>query len=194
MPEPVIADRARCEWCRGSELYERYHDDEWGVPVHDDRVLFEMLNLEGAQAGLSWLTILKKRDNYRSAFDQFDCRRIAEYDDAKVAALMADAGIVRHRLKIQGVIANARATLKLYDAGDTLDSLVWRFVEGRPVVNNWRFPREVPGSTKVSDSMSRELKRRGFTFVGTTICYAFMQAVGLVDDHLPACWRRQAGE
>lgn len=177
----------RCPWCGEDPLYVAYHDDEWGVPRHDERTLFEFLILEGAQAGLSWITILRKRENYRRAFDRFDVERIARYGDADSVRLMADAGIVRNRLKISAAIDNARATLSLYDAGDTLDNLLWRFVDGRPVINTWRHMGEVPTFTPAATRLSQELKRRGFRFVGPTIVYSLMQAVGLVNDHLVTC-------
>lgn len=182
--------RERCPWCVGHADYERYHDEEWGVPVHDERMLFEMLTLEGAQAGLSWLTVLRKREGYRRAFDGFDVERIARYRPARIEKLLRDPGIVRNRLKVESVVGNARALLDLRESGGTLAALLWGFVDGRPRVNHWRGPREIPASTAQSDAMSKDLKRRGFRFVGSTICYAFMQAVGMVDDHLPGCWRR----
>ena len=183
--------RVRCPWCVGHADYERYHDEEWGVPVHDERTLFEMLNLEGAQAGLSWLTVLRKREGYRRAFDGFDPERIARYRPARIEKLLLDPGIVRNRLKVEAVVGNARALLELRAAGGSLDTLLWGFVDGRPRVNHWPSGSRLPASTPQSDAMSKELKRRGFRFVGSTICYAFMQAVGMVDDHLPGCWRRQ---
>ena len=182
-------EHKRCWWCGEDPLYQAYHDHEWGVPVHDDRGLFEFLCLEGAQAGLSWITILRKREHYRLVYDQFDAHRIARYDEAKIAALLGDAGIVRNRLKVNGFVKNARAYLDLLDRGISLDSYLWGFVDGQTIQNNWRSPREVPGNTPVSDAMSKDLKKRGFTFVGTTICYAFMQAAGLVNDHLDECFR-----
>lgn len=181
----------RCGWCVGDALYEHYHDEEWGVPLHDERRLFEMLNLEGAQAGLSWRTILRKRENYRRAFDGFDPERIARYGERERAALLADAGIVRNRLKIDATIANAKAWLALREHGG-LDRWLWEFVGGRPIVSRRRTLRDVPATTPLSDALSRELKRLGFRFVGSTICYAYMQAVGLVDDHVDECWRRSA--
>lgn len=183
--------RERCPWCVGHADYERYHDEEWGVPVHDERTLFEMLNLEGAQAGLSWLTVLRKREGYRRAFDGFDPERIARYRPARIGKLLLDPGIVRNRLKVEAVVGNARALLELREAGGSLDALLWGFVDGRPRVNHWPVGSRLPASTPQSDAMSKELRRRGFRFVGSTICYAFMQAVGMVDDHLPGCWRRQ---
>ncbi len=180
-----------CPWCLGSEEYLHYHDEEWGVPSYDSSHLFEMLILEGAQAGLSWLTILRKREGYRRAFDDFDLGRIAAYDDTDVARLLADPGIVRNRLKVSSAIGNARAAVEL-ESGEGLASLLWSFVDGLPIQNRWRSLDEVPASTALSDTMSRELKRRGFRFVGTTICYAFMQAVGMVNDHLLSCPRHRA--
>ena len=185
----MTATKKRCPWCLGSEAYIRYHDREWGVPVHDDRVLFEFLTLEGAQAGLSWSTILAKRDNYRRAFAAFDPRRVARFGARDVARLMQDAGIVRNRLKIESTISNARAFLAVQRGFGTFDAYVWQFVGGIPMVRAPRSTKQVPPSTAESDAMSRELKRRGFRFVGTTICYAFMQAVGMVNDHVSTCFR-----
>lgn len=179
----------RCEWCGSDPLYVAYHDEEWGVPVHDDRLLFEFLILEGAQAGLSWSTILKKRENYRSAFDNFEVERIAEYTDADKQRLLADAGIVRNRLKIDSAIRNARGTLIIQKEFGSLDSYLWQFVDGIPIQNVWKSMSELPASTKLSDRMSKDLKKRGFNFVGSTICYAFMQAVGMVNDHTTNCFR-----
>lgn len=179
----------RCPWPGNDPVYIDYHDREWGVPLHDERRLFEALILDGAQAGLSWITILKKRDNYRRAFDGFDAERIANYDAAKIASLMADAGIVRNRRKIEAAVTNARAYLDLVAAVGSLDAYLWDFVDGRPVQNAWRWMAEVPATSPVSEAMSRELKRRGFVFVGPTICYAFMQAAGMVNDHLVDCFR-----
>jgi len=179
----------RCWWCGDDPLYQAYHDREWGVPVHDDRDLFEFLCLEGAQAGLSWITILRKREHYRLVFDQFDAEKIVRYDDAKIASLLADAGIVRNKLKVNGFVKNARAYLALRDEGLSLDDYIWSFVDGETIQNNFQSPKQVPANTAVSDVMSKDLKKRGFTFVGTTICYAFMQAAGLVNDHLSHCSR-----
>lgn len=178
----------RCGWAKG-EQYVAYHDEEWGVPLHDDRALFELLLLEGAQAGLSWSTILAKRDNYRRAFDGFDPARIARYGDAKVASLLADAGIVRNRAKVAAAIGNARAFLDLTANGATFDAFLWQFVGGRPLQNRRRSLSDVPARTPESDAMSAALKQRGFKFVGSTICYAFMQASGMVNDHLVGCFR-----
>lgn len=179
----------RCPWCEGSDLYRQYHDEEWGVPLRDDRALFELLILEGAQAGLSWATILKKRERYRQVFDGFDPHRIAHYDDAKVAALLADPGIVRNRAKVAATVQNARAFLELTAGGQTFSDFLWRFVEGAPIQNSWRSLAEVPAKTPQSDAMSKALARAGFKFVGSTICYAFMQAAGMVNDHLTTCFR-----
>lgn len=179
----------RCTWAEGDALDTRYHDTEWGVPVHDDRVLFEFLILESAQAGLSWRTILHKRDTYRRAFAAFDPRRVAGFGAADVARLMDDAGIVRNRLKIESAIGNARAFLKIQDEFGSFDAYLWDFVGGEPIVNQWRHMREVPASAPISDALSKSLKRHGFRFVGTTICYAYLQAVGLINDHLIDCFR-----
>lgn len=181
-------DRSRCPWAKG-DLYIRYHDEEWGVPVHDDRKLFEFLILEGAQAGLSWSTILNKRDNYRKAFDGFDPERVARYDRRKIQQLMCDPGIVRNRLKIASAVANAKSFLRTQEEFGTFDRYIWQFVEGRPRVNSWKALAQVPAHTAESDAMSKDLKHRGFNFVGSTICYAFMQAVGMVNDHLTVCFR-----
>ncbi|HWD93621.1 MAG TPA: DNA-3-methyladenine glycosylase I [Verrucomicrobiae bacterium] len=175
----------RCSWAKG-DLYIAYHDNEWGVPVHDDRHLFEMLILEGAQAGLSWITILKKRDNYRRAFDNFDARKIARYDARKIQELLADPGIVRNRLKINATVQNAKAFLAVQKEFGSFDKYIWQFVSGKTIQNSWK-PGQIPTKTKESDAMSKDLLKRGFKFVGSTICYAFMQAVGLVNDHMVDC-------
>jgi DNA-3-methyladenine glycosylase I len=186
----------RCGWVGSDPLYRSYHDREWGVPVHDDRLLFEFLILEGAQAGLSWITILKRRDAYRAAFAGFDPGAVAGFDRRKVAELLADPGIVRNRLKVESAITNARSFLKVQEEFGSFDAYQWRFVDGRPIRNAWRSIMEVPASTPVSDAMSRDLKRRGFRFVGSTICYAHMQAVGMVNDHTVDCfrWREIGGK
>jgi DNA-3-methyladenine glycosylase I len=184
-PRPLV----RCAWCGTDPLYVRYHDEEWGIPSHDDRHLFEMLVLEGAQAGLSWITILRKRPAYRRAFDRFDARRIARYDRRKIRALLANPGIVRNRLKVESAVTNARAFLAVRDEFGSFDAYIWRFVGGHPRVNRPRWPSQVPARTPESDAMSRDLRGRGFRFVGSTICYAFMQAVGMVDDHVRPCHR-----
>lgn len=180
----------RCAWPK-TELDIAYHDTEWGVPVHDDRVLFEMLILEGAQAGLSWSTILKKRENYRRAFDNFDPRKIANYDARKVQSLLADASIVRNRLKIAATIQNAKAVLAVEKEFRSFDAYLWRFVDGSPIQNRRRSLADIPPRTSESDAMSKDLLKRGFKFVGSTICYAFMQAVGLVNDHTINCFRHK---
>jgi DNA-3-methyladenine glycosylase I len=181
--------RPRCGWATRDPLYIRYHDEEWGVPSHDDRHLFEMLILEGAQAGLSWITILRKRDNYRRAFDRFDARKIARYDARKVKALLSDEGIVRNRLKIASTIGNAAAFLAAQKEFGSFDRFIWSFVGGKPLVHRPPTLGNVPARTTESDAMSKGLKKRGFRFVGSTICYAFMQACGLVDDHVKGCFR-----
>jgi len=182
----------RCPWAGSDPLYVRYHDEEWGVPSHDDRHLFEMLILEGAQAGLSWITILRKRAAYRKAFDRFDPRRVAKYDAKKVRALLADEGIVRNRLKVHGAVRNARAFLDVQEEFGSFDAYLWPFVGGAPKINRPRVMRDVPPRTAESDALSKDLKKRGFTFVGSTICYAFMQATGMVNDHLAGCPSRRA--
>ena len=179
----------RCEWCGTDPLYVKYHDHEWGTPEHDDRRLFEFLVLEGAQAGLSWLTILKKRDNYRKAFHGFDPLKIANYSATDVQRLLADSGIVRNRLKIESAIRNARGILKIMDEFGSFDAFIWRYVDYQPRQNAWRSLAELPARTALSDTISKDLKTRGFNFVGSTICYAFMQAVGIVNDHVVGCFR-----
>ena len=178
----------RCPWATNDRAV-LYHDKEWGVPSHDDRHLFEFLILEGAQAGLSWDTILRKRENYRAAFSQFDPKRIARYDQRKITALMNDPGIIRNQLKVHSAISNAQAFLKIQKEFGSFDRYIWQFVEGKPRVNSFRAMQQIPARTADSDAMSKDLKKRGFNFVGSTICYAFMQAVGLVNDHLVTCFR-----
>jgi DNA-3-methyladenine glycosylase I len=180
----------RCPWAGTDPLYVTYHDEEWGVPNHDDRHLFEMLILEGAQAGLSWITILRKRQRYREVFDAFDPQKVARYGERKVAALLADAGIVRNRLKIRAAIDNANAFLAVQREFGSFDAYLWGFVGGRPIVGRWKAMKEIPARTAESDALSKDLKKRGFRFVGSTICYAYMQAVGMVDDHLVQCYRK----
>ncbi len=184
----------RCPWCEGDPLYRVYHDREWGVPVHNDRKLFEMLILEGAQAGLSWITILRKRENYRRAFDNFDATKVARYDGKKVKTLLHDEGIVRNRLKIAAAIGNAKTFLAVQKEFGTFNAYIWQFVGGKQKVNRWKAMKEIAPTTPESDAMSRDLKKRGFKFVGSTICYAFMQACGLVNDHLVSCFRYHATE
>lgn len=179
----------RCAWAGSDPLYVAYHDREWGVPVHDDRLMFEFLILEGAQAGLSWATILKKRENYRAAFDNFNPVLVAQYDENKVAELLDDAGIVRNRLKIASAIQNARAFLAVQEEFGSFDAYIWRFVGGAPIRNAWRSMAEIPAKTPESDALSKDLVSRGFKFVGSTICYAHMQAVGMVNDHVVGCFR-----
>jgi DNA-3-methyladenine glycosylase I len=182
---------SRCAWSTSDPLYIRYHDDEWGVPVHDDRALFEVLILEGAQAGLSWITILRKRENYRRAFDDFEPAKVAAYDDAKIAALLADPGIVRNRLKVNAAVRNARAFLEVREEFGSFDAYLWRFVDGRPIQNAWRSLSEIPAETETARALSKDLTKRGFKFVGPTIMYAFMQAVGMVNDHTTDCFRHE---
>lgn len=179
----------RCAWCGESPLYQAYHDTEWGVPLHDDRALFELLTLEGAQAGLSWITVLKKRQNYRAAFAGFDPALVAQFGDAETAALLANPGIVRNRLKIASTIGNARAFLAIQAEFGSFDAWLWSFVDGRPIQNTFGSLREIQASTPLSDALSKALKKRGFRFVGSTICYAFLQAAGLVNDHTTDCFR-----
>jgi DNA-3-methyladenine glycosylase I len=180
--------KSRCPWANTGAMLA-YHDEEWGAPLHDDRGLFELLILEGAQAGLSWSTILNKRDNYRKAFDGFDARKIARYGEPRIAALLENSGIVRNRLKIAASVENAKAFLDVQKEFGSFDAYIWRFVEGRPVRNAWQTVKQVPARTPQSDAMSKDLTRRGFRFVGSTICYAFMQATGMVNDHLVSCFR-----
>jgi DNA-3-methyladenine glycosylase I len=186
-----IAGKIRCAWAGIEPLYVAYHDEEWGVPVHDDRLLFEFLILEGAQAGLSWSTILKKRENYRLAFDDFDPQKVARYNEDKVTELLANPGIVRNRLKIQAAIQNARSFLDVQQEFGSFDTYIWQFVGGKPMVNAWKTLSELPAETEESRRMSKDLKQRGFRFVGATICYAHMQATGMVNDHTVDCFRYQ---
>ena len=181
--------KKRCAWPGNDPLYCAYHDSEWGVPVHDDQKLFEFLILEGAQAGLSWITILRKRENYRTAFDGFDVNRVARYDADKIESLLQDAGIVRNRLKVTAAVNNAQRFLNVQEEFGSFDAFIWRFVDGIPKQNKWRNMGEIPATTPESDAMSKELKRRGFKFVGSTICYAHMQATGMVNDHTVDCFR-----
>ena len=179
----------RCDWANRSELEQSYHDHEWGVEIHDDRTLFEFLVLEGAQAGLSWSTILRKREGYRRAFDNFDARKISNYSEKTVSRLLANPGIIRNRLKINAAVTNARAFLQVQKEFGSFDRYIWQFVNGRPIRNSWRTMTDIPASTPESEDMSKDLKKRGFKFVGPTICYAFMQAVGMVNDHVVDCFR-----
>lgn len=181
----------RCEWCGSDSLYVEYHDREWGVPIHDDRLLFEMLVLEGAQAGLSWLTILKKRTTYRLVFDNFDIEKIALYTDKDIQRLLNDPGIIRNRLKVEAAIRNARGVLQILESHASFSAFLWRYVDYKPQVNRWQSISEIPALTPASTAMSQDLKKLNFNFVGPTICYAFMQAVGMVNDHLTNCFRYQ---
>ncbi|MBB1313773.1 DNA-3-methyladenine glycosylase I [Aliivibrio sp. SR45-2] len=180
-------DKKRCQWAEVSDLDREYHDNEWGVPVHSDQQLFESLILEGAQAGLSWSTILKKREDYRLLFDGFDVQKIVKYDQDKVEALMLDARIVRHRLKINSVITNAQAFIKIQQEFGSFSDYLWSYVDGKPMINKWETMADVPATTELSDKLSKDLKKRGFKFIGSTICYAFLQATGVIDDHLVSC-------
>ncbi len=181
--------KTRCTWCGEDPLYVAYHDEEWGVPVHDDRRLFEKIALEGAQAGLSWITILRKRENYRKAFDHFDPARVARYGEKRIERLLGNAGIVRNRRKIESAIRNAKEVLRIQEAFGSLDAFLWKYVDFEPKQNAWKTLSEIPAQTKESEAMSKDLKKRGFSFVGPTICYAFMQSVGMVNDHTTDCFR-----
>jgi len=179
----------RCDWANGNELETKYHDEQWGVPVHDDRLLFEILTLESAQAGLSWSTILAKREGYIEAFDNFDVQKVAKYSENKIEALLQNPAIVRNKLKVNATVNNAQIILEIQEEYGSLDAYIWSFVEGKTIQNSWEDVSEVPASTPLSDAMSKAMKKRGFKFVGTTICYAYMQAVGMVNDHLVGCFR-----
>ena len=181
--------KIRCEWGTVSQIYIDYHDNEWGVPIHDDRTLFEFLILEGAQAGLSWETVLKKRENYRKAFSNFDPVKVSRYSDKKVEALMGNKGIIRNSLKITSAINNAKRFLEVQKEFESFETYIWQFVNGKPITNRFKSIQEIPATTKESDAMSKDLKKRGFTFVGPTICYAHMQATGMVNDHIVGCFR-----
>ena len=183
--------KTRCLWCGDDPLYVRYHDSEWGVPLHDDGRLFEFLVLEGAQAGLSWITILRKRENYRRAFDDFDPRRIVGYGEKKIEGLLSNTGIIRNRLKIASAVRNARAFMQIQQEFGSFDAYLWRFVDGRPKQNRWKTLKEIPAETSESRALSKDLIRRGCSFAGPTICYAFMQAVGMVNDHVVTCYRHR---
>jgi DNA-3-methyladenine glycosylase I len=185
----MMTDTNRCSWCGDAPLYVAYHDEEWGVPVFDDQTLFEFLILEGAQAGLSWSTILKKREGYRLAFDGFDPEKVARYDGIKISALLTDPGIVRNQLKIGSAVTNAQSFLQVQDEWDSFSDYIWSFIDGRPIQNAWRSLSEIPAKTPLAEALSKDLKRRGFRFVGPTIVYAHMQATGMVNDHLVDCFR-----
>jgi DNA-3-methyladenine glycosylase I len=179
----------RCGWCRGDALYEAYHDQEWGVPVYDDDTLFEFLVLETFQAGLSWITVLRKRENFRKAFDAFDYKKIATYDERKLATLMEDAGIIRNKLKIRATVSNAQAFIKIQEEFGSFSNYIWQFVSGKPIVNQVKNYKNAPATTEISDKLSKDLKKRGFKFVGSTVVYAHMQATGMVNDHEVSCFR-----
>ncbi len=179
----------RCEWCGTDSLYVKYHDEEWGVPVHDDIKHFEMIILDGAQAGLSWLTVLRKRENYRKAFAKFNPKKVAKFNEKKISELLNDPGIIRNKLKVRSAVTNAQAFLNIQKEFGSFDNYIWRFVNNKTIVNKWKSLKEVPATSKESDAMSKDLKKRGFKFVGSTICYAYMQAVGMVNDHIVSCFR-----
>jgi len=183
-------EKTRCGWSTKDQLYKDYHDNEWGIPLHDDTRLFEMLNLEGAQAGLSWYTVLTKRENYRKAFDNWDAQKIARYTDKKVEKLLQDPGIIRNRLKVAATIGNAKAFLAVQKEFGSFDRYIWQFVDHKPVINHFKILSEIPPKSPISDAMSKDLLKRGFKFVGSTICYAYMQATGMVNDHLTTCFTR----
>lgn len=179
----------RCDWCGTEPIYVDYHDKDWGVPVHDDRMHFEMIILDGAQAGLSWITILKRRDSYREAFDNFDAVKVSRYDDKKVEKLLTNPGIIRNRLKVNSAVKNAQAFLKIQKEFGSFDDYIWQFVNHKTIQNKWKKMSELPAKTAESDAMSKDLKKRGFSFVGSTICYAYMQAAGMINDHITNCFR-----
>lgn len=185
----MTKEKARCEWCTGSDIEQVYHDNEWGVPLHDDQKLFEFLILEGAQAGLSWVTVLKKRDHYRKVFNQFDPSKVVKYSDKKIEQLLLDPGIIRNRLKVTSTVSNARLFLETQSEFGSFDSYIWQFTGGEVIQNSWQSMSEIPSNSPESDAMCKDLKKRGFRFVGTTICYAFMQATGMVNDHAVDCYR-----
>ncbi len=185
-------DKTRCNWCLSSDLYQEYHDQEWGKPVYDDATLFEFLLLETFQAGLSWITILNKRENFRKAFDHFDYRKIALYNDDKILDLLQDAGIIRNKLKVYSAVTNAQNFIKIQEEFGSFSKYIWAFVDGKPIDNNPLSLKEVPATTPLSDAISKDLKKRGFKFVGSTVMYAFMQATGLVNDHVAGCWTRNS--
>ena len=184
-------EKMRCGWCSSSDLYKKYHDEEWGVPVYDDQKLFEFLILETFQAGLSWITILRKRENFQLAFDDFDYKKVALYTEDKIQELLQDAGIIRNQLKIRAAVSNAIAFMKVQDEFGSFSKYIWQFTDGKPINNNRQFLKEVPSTTPLSDVISKDLKKRGFKFVGSTVVYAHMQATGMVDDHVVNCWKKQ---
>lgn len=186
-----MKDVTRCDWCLSDPLYQQYHDEEWGVPVHDDQKLFEFLILEGAQAGLSWLTILKRREGYRKAYDQFDVEKVARYGEHKITELLRDTGIIRNKLKVYASVNNAQAFIKVQEEFGSFDAYIWGFTNGKTIVNHPKVMADIPATSKESDMLSKDLKKRGFKFVGSTIMYAHMQATGMVDDHIDSCWIKQ---
>ena len=186
----ITDDKPRCGWCTSSDLYKKYHDQEWGVPVYDDATLFEFLLLETFQAGLSWITILNKRENFRAAFDQFDYKKIAQYTDEKILDLLQNTGIIRNKLKVYSAVTNAQAFLKIQEEFGSFSIYIWDFTNGKPIQNNRQSLKEVPATTALSDTISKDLKKRGFKFVGSTVMYAHMQATGMVDDHVASCWKK----
>jgi DNA-3-methyladenine glycosylase I len=188
----IITDKIRCGWCHSSDLYMKYHDEEWGVPVYDDTTLFEFLLLETFQAGLSWITILNKRENFKAAFDQFDYKKIAHYSDDKIQELLQDAGIIRNKLKVYSAVTNAQNFIKIQEEFGSFSQYIWAFVNHTPINNSPRNLKEVPATSPISDAISKDLKKRGFKFVGSTVMYAFMQATGMVDDHVENCWKRNS--
>jgi DNA-3-methyladenine glycosylase I len=185
-----MQEKIRCGWCLSSDLYKEYHDQEWGTPVYDDATLFEFLILETFQAGLSWITILNKRENFRKAFDQFDYRKIAQYSDDKIQELLQDAGIIRNKLKVYSAVTNAKAFIKIQEEFGSFSKYIWGFTNGKPIINNPKSLKDVPATTPLSDAISKDLKKRGFKFVGSTVIYAHMQATGMVNDHVADCWTR----
>jgi len=187
-----MEEKSRCGWCLSSDLYKEYHDHEWGTPVYDDGTFFEFIILETFQAGLSWITILNKRENFRLAFDQFDYKKIARYDENKIQELLNNAGIIRNKLKVYSAVTNAQAFMKIQEEFGTFSKYIWNFTDGKPIINNPKSLKEVPATTPLSDAISKDLKKRGFKFVGSTVIYAHMQATGMVNDHIEDCWKKQA--
>jgi DNA-3-methyladenine glycosylase I len=179
----------RCDWCKSEDIYKKYHDKEWGVPLHSDRKLFEFLILEGVQAGLSWITVLKKRKTYREVFDQFDFNKVAKYKEARIQSLLQNPGIIRNQLKVRAAVKNAKAYIQVREEFGSFNKYIWQFTDGKTIQNSWKSLKEIPAQTEISELMSKDLKKRGFTFVGPTICYAFMQAIGMVNDHVVICYR-----
>jgi DNA-3-methyladenine glycosylase I len=189
MKERMSQKLKRCVWCESEDIYIKYHDEEWGIPLHTERKLFEFLILEGMQAGLSWITVLKKRNTYREVFDKFDFNEVANYKEAKIKSLLNNPGIIRNKLKVRGAVKNAKAFIKVREEFGTFNKYIWQFTDGKVIQNSWKSLKEIPAETEISRLMSKDLKKRGFTFVGPTICYAFMQAIGMVNDHVVGCYR-----